>query len=321
MKKLFDNIEDIYIVGKPENLTELITDIDNGMQTIANDTEQLTDVTAIKMIVADISGFGDRFDSGISCVEDLLRYIMHLIGKNNELSDDLQDNASVLSEKIENTENEISDYESELSNLNNELIDIENEIANTNVTIEKPLSDESTICVPNPEYEILQAQASDLKHRIVVIEGLINSLQNKLNHMCRLQTQLNTLTSRCKENSVKLNEDSSKCRQVIADLTELKANNANKSDEANRLLETICRIIEEYQSLTIQYDDSLAFNPLQKLALETLINLGSVFISKYQNNGVDGNVKKDDNGKDYRKGDELKDINSFVRLGYRYCTV
>lgn len=42
MKKLYENIEDIYIEGNPENLTELITDIDNDMQTITNDTEQLT---------------------------------------------------------------------------------------------------------------------------------------------------------------------------------------------------------------------------------------------------------------------------------------
>ena len=42
MKKLYENIEDIYIEGNPENLTELITDIDNDMQAISNDTEQLT---------------------------------------------------------------------------------------------------------------------------------------------------------------------------------------------------------------------------------------------------------------------------------------
>ena len=42
MKKLYENIEDIYIEGNPENLTELITDIDNDMQAITNDTEQLT---------------------------------------------------------------------------------------------------------------------------------------------------------------------------------------------------------------------------------------------------------------------------------------
>lgn len=42
MKKLYENIEDIFIEGNPENLTELITDIDNDMQTITNDTEQLT---------------------------------------------------------------------------------------------------------------------------------------------------------------------------------------------------------------------------------------------------------------------------------------
>ena len=42
MKKLYENIEDIYIEGNPEKLTELITDIDNDMQAITNDTEQLT---------------------------------------------------------------------------------------------------------------------------------------------------------------------------------------------------------------------------------------------------------------------------------------
>lgn len=42
MKKLYENIEDIYIEGDPENLTELITDMDNYLQAIANDTEQLT---------------------------------------------------------------------------------------------------------------------------------------------------------------------------------------------------------------------------------------------------------------------------------------
>lgn len=42
MKKLYENIEDIYIEGDPENLTELITDMDNYLQAISNDTEQLT---------------------------------------------------------------------------------------------------------------------------------------------------------------------------------------------------------------------------------------------------------------------------------------
>lgn len=310
----------------------------------------LADVTAIKTIVMDLSEFGNKFDSGISCVEDLLRYITHLSDKNNELSDDLQDSVSVLSDKIENTGNEISDYESELSQLNDELDDVESELAITDETIEIPTSGESTISVPNPEYARLQAQAANLKHKIAVTEGKINCLQNKLNHMRGLKTQLNTLTSKCKENSVKLNEDSSKCRQVIADMTELKTDNAKASDEANRLLETICGIIEEYQSLKIEYDDSLAFDPLQKLAIESLINFGSMFISKIQNktSGGEGNAKNsykpqseygkqktndnaksyrkddkqttDDNGKPYRIGDELKENNSFVRNGYTYTT-
>ena len=308
----------------------------------------LTDVTAVKTIVTDLSEFGNKFDSGISCVEDLLRYIRNLSDKNNELSDNLQDSASVLSDKIENTENEISDYESELSQLNDELDDVESELAITDETIEMPTSGESTISVPNPKYTRLQAQASNLKRKIAVTEGKINRLQNKLNRMRRLKTQLNTLTSKCKENSVKLNEDNSKCRQVIADLTELKTDNAKKSDEANRLLETICGIIEEYQSLVVQYDESLAYDPLQKLAIESLISFGSMFISKIQNktSGGEGNAKNsykpqseddklndnaksyrkddkqttDDNGKTYRIGDELKENNSFVRNGYIYTT-
>ena len=280
----------------------------------------LTDVATVKTIVMDLSVFGNNFDSGISCVEDLLRYITHLSDKNNELSDNLQDSASVLSDKIENTENEISDYESKLSQLNDELDDVESEISNTDDTIEIPTSSKSTISVPNPEYARLQAQASNLKHEIAVTERTINRLQNKLNHMRRLKTQLNTLTSKCKENSAKLNEYSSKCHKLIVDLTELKTNNAKASDEANRLLETIYRIIEEYQSLVIQYDDSLAFNPLQKLALEQLVNFGSMLISKVQNRSTNSNVKKDDNGKDYRKGDELKENNSYVSNGYTYTT-
>lgn len=44
MKRLYENIEDIDITGSPENLTELITDIDNSMQEIASETEQLTGI-------------------------------------------------------------------------------------------------------------------------------------------------------------------------------------------------------------------------------------------------------------------------------------
>ena len=61
----------------------------------------LAEVTAIKEVAEELSCFDNRFNSGISCVEDLLQYLSQLGEKVNELSGNLQDSAVSLSEKKE----------------------------------------------------------------------------------------------------------------------------------------------------------------------------------------------------------------------------
>ena len=58
MKKLNLNIEDIYINGRPERLTEIITDIDKRMQDFANETE------LIKSVVVNYGGanYGKQYN-------------------------------------------------------------------------------------------------------------------------------------------------------------------------------------------------------------------------------------------------------------------
>lgn len=122
-----------------------------------------------------------------------------------------------------------------------------------------------------------------------------------------MNAQLNSYQNECKTDYAKINGCSSKCREIITNLTDLRNDSIKKSEEAAEKLETICQIIEEYRSLKIVYDDSLAFDPLEKLAIEALINFGSMLISKMQKNtsnkksSKNGTPQANDNDEPYRE--------------------
>lgn len=301
----------------------------------------LAEVTAIKEVAEELSCFDNRFNSGISCVEDLLQYLSQLGEKVNELSGNLQDSAVSLSEKKEKTENDIQKLRTELEHLNGELSEIESQIAITDEFIEIPTLSETSAEIPNPEYINLQSRASSIRLKITETELDITKLQRKLEHIRSLNAQLNSYQNECKTDSGKIKESISKCRETITNLTDLRNGSTKKSEEATGKLETIRQIIEEYQSLKIVYDDSLAFDPLEKLAIESLINFGSILISKMQKNTTSKKNSKngtprandndkpyrekikqktDDKGRPYRAGDNLNANNTFVRNGYQYTT-
>ena len=224
----------------------------------------LAEVTAIKEVAEELSCFDNRFNSGISCVEDLLQYLSQLGEKVNELSGNLQDSAVSLSEKKEKTENDIQKLRTELEHLNGELSEIESQIAITDEFIEIPTPSETSVEIPNPEYINLQSRASSIRLKITKTELDITKLQRKLEHIRSLNAQLNSYQNECKTDSGKIKESISKCRETITNLTDLRNDSTKKSEEATGKLETIRQIIEEYQSLKIVYDDSLAFDPLEK---------------------------------------------------------
>lgn len=58
MRKLYENIEDIYIKGSPAELTEIITAMDISLQNISEGTEQLT----LKLIKYSETNKGTQFD-------------------------------------------------------------------------------------------------------------------------------------------------------------------------------------------------------------------------------------------------------------------
>ena len=160
----------------------------------------LAEVTAIKEVAEELSCFDNRFNSGISCVEDLLQYLSQLGEKVNELSGNLQDSAVSLSEKKEKTENDIQKLRTELEHLNGELSKIESQIAITDEFIEIPTSSETSAEIPNPEYINLQSRASSIRLKINETELDITKRQRKLEHIRSLNAQLNSCllyTSRC----------------------------------------------------------------------------------------------------------------------------
>ena len=301
----------------------------------------LAEVTAIKEVAEELSCFDNRFNSGISCVEDLLQYLSQLGEKVNELSGNLQDSAVSLLEKKEKTENDIQELRSKLEQLHDELNNVENQLANTDEFIENPSQNETPVEIPNLKYLSLQSRASSIRLKLTKTEQYITILQNKLEYIRSLNAQLNSYQNECKTDYAKINGCSSKCREIITNLTDLRNDSIKKSEEAAEKLETICQIIEEYQSLKIVYDDSLAFDPLEKLAIESLINFGSMLISKMQKNTSNKKSgknrtprendndkpyreeikqKTDDKGRSYRAGDNLNANNTFVRNGYQYTT-
>ena len=280
----------------------------------------LSEVNAINDVVKQLNGLGGRFESGTNCVEELRQYIVQLHGEVNELYDSLSDAESVLSDKIEKTKHELDECQSKLERLNEELSDIENQLANTDETIEITISEDNTVSMPNPEYARLQAKAAAVEREIAGVERTIHSLQNKLHRMNELHSRLHSYQKECEKDLSVLNDSESNCQKTKEQLTKLNTKNAANSEEATEKLTAISRIIEEYQSLKIKYDSSPAYDPLEKLALEALVNFGSMFISRAQNAATGGTVRKDDKGKPYREGDSLKKNNTFERNGYKYTT-
>ena len=62
MRKLYENIDDIYIKGSPADLTSIITAMDISLQNISEGTEQLT----AKLIKYSDSNKGSQFQKVVT---------------------------------------------------------------------------------------------------------------------------------------------------------------------------------------------------------------------------------------------------------------
>ena len=85
MRKLYENIEDIYIKGSPAELTTIITAMDISLQNISEGTEQL----AAKLIKYSESNKGTQYEKVISTLialrDVLYQASVDLNGMQNEV--------------------------------------------------------------------------------------------------------------------------------------------------------------------------------------------------------------------------------------------
>ena len=234
----------------------------------------LASVISFKQASSKVLDYSSKLDKGIACLEELLEVM-------NEDETVLSDNIASMSESRESVQEVIQEVEEKLSilmskleELETELAELQSELDNTESTIYITNEEGEDISFPNPAYYEILARISSVESTISILQGEISVQQIRLDRANNLLVRLDTHIDKENATIYSISEKKNSCKQLIADLNELKNDNIKTSSYAKDDLSKISRIIEDYLKIKMDYGsiDSLSSNPKNSINITININ-------------------------------------------------
>ncbi len=284
-------------------------------------------VSKFKDAVVDAKAFSGRFENCEHCLSQMQKYISAQIDTLEVSIAALDKAKAVADKKIKDIETLLSRLEGELERTEAELSEVEATIANTPETFTYSDDEGNTHTVANPVYVALCAEAASLREKLLEIQNQIAEAQRRLSHARSVVAQIAAHTDSIRSVIFSLREKSSDCAKLIAETATVRMANTRQSTAAYELLCKIERIIIEYLDISIQLEESIAYDRISDISAAQLVgisfnlNITQVVNNPIMTSDVENAVREtDDNGKQYRIGDELIRNNKFQINGYQYET-
>ena len=284
-------------------------------------------VDTFKEPVADTKVLSARFENCEHCLSEMQKVI-------GEQISGLNDSVSLLEKAQDKAEKRIHEIEEELSRLSAErdilqaqLDTVEAEMATTSESYTYTDDECQSHEVPNPAYIALCNRATSLSGEISVLDGRIAEAQHRLDHASSVAGHIASHIDAINSMVYSLQEKAGECFQLLTEIADICTDNNRQCANAYELLFKIEQIIQEYLSVKVRLEQSIAYDMKHEISAEQLVGISiNINVKQVINNHVDTSEataetsEMDDNGKQYRIGDELIRNNKFQINGYEYET-
>lgn len=204
--------------------------------------------------VSKVMEYSERFDEGISCLEELLRYLSE---QNEDLSSSIEKMESAndsLSKVINKIEETISGIMYEIDELENELSHLRDELSDTPRTITVTDWEGRKHKERNSDYDYLKERIRGVREEISDLEDSLYDEKQRLDRAERIERKLSIHIAEIHQviNSVKDMQRSIKT--LISKIDDVKKGNTNNSDNANDGLKKALKAIYDYMKIKMEYD-------------------------------------------------------------------
>lgn len=287
----------------------------------------LSAVSAFKDIVVDAKVFAPRFESAVHILHELHKSIEEQVGSLEDTIEKLIEARQTVEKRIQELEQKLAKLLAALERLQTQLEAVEAEIASTPESYTSTDENGETHEYPNPAYIALCSKAASIESEISGIECQIGDVQRQLDHATAVASRIDSHTERINGIIFSLREKQNDCQKLISEVDDINAANNRQTTLAYDLLCKIEGIIHEYINIKMKMESSIAYKDVQDVSAEGLIGISINITVKQVINNIaasenNGHAQReiDDNGKQYRVGDELIRNNKFQINGYEYET-
>lgn len=287
----------------------------------------LSGVTAFKEAIADTKTLSTKFENCKHCLIDLQTVITEQINELNNSVSLLKRAQNKAEKKIGEIKEKLSRLYTERETLQAQLDAVESEKATTSESYTNIDDDGQSYEVPNPAYLALCSKAASLSGEISELDDQISENQYRLNHASSVDGHIASHTSVINSMVYSLQEKASECSKLSAEIADICSVNNRCCTNAYELLCKIEQVIKEYLSVKIKLEQSIAYDMRYDISAEQLVGISiNINVKQVINSPADApettneSSMTDDNGKQFRIGNDLIRNNTFQINGYEYQT-
>lgn len=235
----------------------------------------IASVKAFDHVATEARDFSDKFNKGISCIEQLLKHLADLEKNVGAMIEEMQGAKERLAVKIRNVEEIIARLTARINELQERLSNLEGELSSMSPTLSSTDENGESYEYPNPAYEALEAEISALEGEISAVEDELYPHEQRLDRAHSVNSQLSLHIDNANSTVFSLNEKTNTCKQLIGELEDIKDSNFKKGTFAVENLKRIEQLIASYMHI------KMAYNAIENLSGD---------ISTHNANGININI-------------------------------
>lgn len=269
--------------------------------------------------IAELKKYAESCSQSIQCLK---KGITEKIQQYHQCLDTFNKAQNLIRNKECTFTNKLNTLTKSIESLQIQLAAAESELQSTPKTYTTTTSEGNAIENLNSAWQQLSDRVDALRRQISELQDQVSKYQYKIWHIqslnARIDTQVSSVTALCSD----LQEDDRNADILLTELNDLFEDIMRKNTSANDTLKKIQSLILKYLSVQISVENTAANNQNPVMAPSEFINTNTTAqdTKSKQDTVQASHIKIDDNGKEYRLGDELLPNNTFQINGYTYET-
>ena len=284
-------------------------------------------VAAFKESVAETKNLSARIENCENCISEMQKVIEEQINGLNDSVSLLEKSQDKAEKKIHEIDEQLSCLSAEREILQAQLDAVEAEMTVTSESYTYTDENGQSYEVSNPTYLALCDKEASLSEEISTLDWQIDEVIHQLDHASSVAKHITSHINTINSMVYSLKEKVSECSKLSTEIADICSANNRQCVNAYELLCKIEQLIQEYLSVKIKLEQSIAYDMKHEISAEQLVGISiNINVKQVINNRSDTSEvtdepsETDDNGKQYRIGDDLIRNNRFQINGYEYET-